>query len=29
MHIEDFYDTNARMFRFLIPGEIVFMHREQ
>ena len=29
VHIEDFYDTNARMFHFLIPGEIVFKHGEQ
>lgn len=24
--IEDFYDTNARIFPFLIPGEIAFGH---
>ena len=29
VHIQDVYDTNARMFHFLIPGEMVFMHEEQ
>ena len=30
MHIEDFYDINARIFHFLIAGDIaVFEDREQ
>lgn len=28
-YIEDFYDTNARIFSFLIPSEIAFENREE